>query len=95
MNYSDMSDFEINCAVAFHIGLSTVIMAENREFDPCNSWAGAGPVIADNHIAVVPYQHSLPQAWPTAFGMVSKFATEDKNPLRAAMIVFLVMKEAE
>lgn len=62
-------------------------------FDPCNNQADAWPIILENHIAVVPYHYSLPQAWPTAFGVASKFCTEDANPLRAAMIVFLKMNE--
>ena len=61
--------------------------------DYCNNPADAWPIIVEHHIAVVPYRHTLPQAWPTAFGLRSKFTTEDKNPLRAAMIVFLMMQE--
>lgn len=65
------------------------------KFDPCNNPADAWPIIIENHIAVVPYQHTLPQAWPTAFGLVSKFTTEDRKPLRAAMITFLKMQESK
>ncbi|HIH9462892.1 TPA: phage protein NinX family protein [Klebsiella variicola subsp. variicola] len=65
------------------------------EFDPCNNPADAWPIIIENHIAVVPYQHTLPQAWPTSFGLVSKFTTEDRKPLRAAMITFLKMQESK
>lgn len=61
----------------------------------CNNPSDAWPIIVENNIAVVPYRHTLPCAWPTAFGMTSKFTTEDKNPLRAAMIVFLMMKDAK
>lgn len=66
-----------------------------RKFDPCNNPADAWPIIIENHIAVVPYQHTLPQSWPTAFGLVSKFTTEDRKPLRAAMITFLKMQESK
>lgn len=63
------------------------------QFNPCNNPDDAWPIILEHHIAVVPYRHSLPQAWPTAFGVISKFTTEDRNPLRAAMIVYLQMME--
>ncbi|QDB70225.1 hypothetical protein KGB41_gp68 [Salmonella virus KFS-SE2] len=66
-----------------------------RKFDPCNNPYDAWPIIVENHIAVVPYQYTIPQAWPTAFGAASKFTTEDGNPLRAAMIVFLKMNEGK
>lgn len=65
------------------------------EFDPCNNPADAWPIIINGHIAVVPYRHALPQAWPTSYGVASKFCTEDANPLRAAMIVFLMMNDKE
>lgn len=65
------------------------------DFDPCNNQADAWSILLENHIAVVPYRHTLPHAWPTAFGLVSKFTTEDANPLRAGMVTFLKMKESE
>lgn len=77
---------------------STNITTEKVEYskkslkDYCNNPADAWPIIVKHHIAVVPYRHTLPQAWPTAFGLRSKFTTEDTNPLRAAMIVFLMMQ---
>lgn len=64
-------------------------------FNPCNNPSDAWPIIVENNIAVVPYRHTTPQAWPTKFGAISKFGTEDKNPLRAAMIVYLMMKDSE
>lgn len=101
MDYSKMSDVEINHAVAsvlpgrYITYPGHVMNSETEEdFDPCNNPEDAWPIISEHNIAVVPYRHTLPQAWPTAFGMVSKFTTEDKNPLRAAMIVFLKMQES-
>lgn len=120
MDYSKMSDFEINSAVARSFGLADflffkvdeeicsgpvwevgsgntyngVLCSKGNPFDPCNNPADAWSIITEHNISVVPYRHTLPQAWPTAFGMVSKFTTEDKNPLRAAMIVFLKMQES-
>lgn len=99
MNYSEMSDFEINKAVAFHIGLSTVIAAENLEFNPCNSWADAGPIIEK-------YRITMNAQFGGWFCFVSTAKTMSQleegnhhfshmhdNPLRAAMIVFLMMQE--
>lgn len=113
MDYSKMSDFEINLAVA-HIAIGSggydwssdkkeVYLAAmdggeflpNSYFNPCNNPADAWPIITENNIAVVPYKHTIPQAWPTSFGLVSKFTTEDRNPLRAAMITFLKMQESK
>ncbi|MEH1303684.1 phage protein NinX family protein [Raoultella ornithinolytica] len=111
MDYSKLSDFEINKLVFERkttlAALSYPHNADKRScghkdinniyhwFDFCNNPADAWPIIIENHIAVAPYQHTLPQAWPTAFGLVSKFTTEDKNPLRAAMITFLKMQESQ
>jgi hypothetical protein len=64
-------------------------------FNPCNNPSDAWPIIVENNIAIVPCRHAIPQAWPTKFGMASKFLVEDRNPLRAAMIVYLMMKESE
>jgi len=112
MDYSKLSDFEINLKLAHIIlgkdnydwnpdkkevylaGVDGGELLPNGYFDPCNNPADAWPILLENHIAVVPYRHTLPQAWPTAFGMASKFTTEHANPLRAGMIVFLMMQES-
>ena len=93
MNYSEMLDFEINKAVAFHIGLSTVIAAENLEFNPCNSWADAGPIIDQYGIGLMPLKRDLPKAWDISAGLLSNTDYKHENILRAAMIVFLMMQE--
>lgn len=109
MNYSKMTDFEINREVAGKVGgfLAKDIFEEERtifkwhpgnkysKFDPCNSWADAGPIIVSNLIALKPV--------PLFVGGHRWFATKgegdfgikaaDNNPLRAAMIVFLKMQE--
>ncbi|KLG03024.1 hypothetical protein YA49_21650 [Enterobacter cloacae subsp. cloacae] len=113
MDYSKLSDFEINRAVAIAIGFNpddcdiakrgspSVGVEWNedtgyaiRAFDYCNNPADAWPIIEANNIAVIPYRHTLPQAWPTAFGVTSRFTTEDEKPLRAAMIVILKLQES-
>lgn len=119
MDYSKLSDFEINAAVfeALHggspdykegdggamvlisyegdvIGGDAVEVEVDRGvFNPCNNPADAWPIIEANNIAVIPYRHTPPQAWPTAFGVTSRFTTEDEKPLRAAMIVILKLQE--
>lgn len=85
MDYSKLSDIEIDTMVS-------KICSPEFHRNYCNNPADAWMVILEHHIAVVPYRHTLPQAWPTAFGVISIFATEDANPLRAAMIVFLMMQ---
>ncbi|CNI09222.1 Protein of uncharacterised function (DUF2591) [Yersinia pekkanenii] len=51
-DYSAMSDFEINKAVAFHIGLCTVIDAENGDYKPCNYPADAWPIMLEHGIGI-------------------------------------------
>ena len=102
MIYSEMSDFEINCAVAKALGynrpgfLRAVLAGEESEgekFDPCNSWADAGPIIHDKKINLYfSNNKNMAQFYQHGFESVQ---CEDFNPLRAAMIVFLMMKEAD
>ncbi|WKZ94084.1 DUF2591 family protein [Chimaeribacter arupi] len=63
-----------------------------KEFDPCNSWADAGPIIQEHGIVVACYQRMEPQAWPAMEGTISSSHSRNKNPLRAAMECFLKMK---
>lgn len=94
-DYSVMSDFEINKAVAFHMGLSMVIIAENGkygEFDPCGNPADAWPIVTSNLIGVEPiYQNGT--KWLAHAGDDSEFRCVDTSSLRAAMIVYLQMME--
>lgn len=64
--------------------------------DYCNSWADAGPIIMGNKICLSCYPHR--NDWD-AFTLSDKgYAEEttyDENPLRAAMIVFLMMQEGK
>lgn len=88
-NYSEMSDFEINKEVAIATGLDLSGVTQENYWmynmkDYCNSWADAGPIIEKFRITI----DSDTDVW---------FASDDKhchthyNPLRAAMIVFLMM----
>jgi len=103
IDYSKLSDFEINerVAKALRIPFETTYYDEvftwddkqsgrfnTRKFNPCQNWADAGPVVEKYRIHLTPVDNG----W-----FVSDMATthwiSDKNPLRAAMIIFLMMKE--
>lgn len=106
-NYAEMSDFELNVEVARKVGSSLVqvdstnnpltasvhlvLGGECHQFDPCNSWADAGPIIESNKIKIE-YRHDCNDFWLAATSTGGK-AFLQKNPLRAAMIVFLMMHE--
>lgn len=92
MDYSILSDHEINVKVGESIGFAAKLMAVNKQTDYCNNPADAWPIIVANGIALLPYQHSTPAAYLTAFGLASRFNASDKNVLRAAMIVFLMAR---
>lgn len=74
-----------------------------KEFDPCNNPADAWPIIIENKIAIIP--DSADGEW-VAFNEFTlyegdwMFASDPErhvngsNPLRVAMIVFLMMKGA-
>lgn len=66
-------------------------------FDPCLDSRDAWPIIVENEIAVIPPVSNGTNEWKA-----ERFYNEncgklidciDKNPLRAAMIVFLMMNE--
>lgn len=62
-------------------------------FNPCNNPADAWPIITRSMISIRPVGNDG-QLWE-ASGMDGMKADYDKSPLRAAMIVFLMMKEGE
>jgi hypothetical protein len=110
-DYSNMSDYEINGRVAKatqKIGDSTQARGKTfihehedvgefknicigwKEYDPCNNPADAWPIITGSKIGIREYD-----GWWEARTYIPEHAICDKNPLRAAMIVFLMMKESE
>lgn len=113
MNYLEMSDFEINKAVADSTGYDGRTkrhrLSERAVFisdgvggfirDYCNSWADAGPIIQGNEISMISRRAN--GEWKAEIFLGRKdifdnYATFfDKNPLRAAMIIFLMMKDEE
>ncbi len=106
MNYTEMSDAQINDAVAIARGslirkgkALSLYQVEGADLctDFCNSWADAGPIIEKHRIAIKPVALYVGgYRWFASVGeddLAIKAA--DQNPLRAAMIVFLMMQEAK
>ncbi|CAG9416359.1 phage protein NinX family protein [Providencia alcalifaciens] len=99
--YTELSDFEINKAV-FHKakikhkyfrflpnGVITYnIKGKYKVFDPCNNPSDAMPIIIENKIAMNPKD----DIWQCGLGWN---VAENKNPLRACMESYLLMKDAE
>ncbi|EFC4463149.1 DUF2591 domain-containing protein [Escherichia coli] len=123
MDYSQLSDFEINVAVfeAIHNGSPDYKEGENGDmvfvsfegdivngdavevevergsFNPCANPADAWPIIVENRIGIIPAPEN--GLWKAAHRKVGSDSTpyhmtQDENPLRAAMIVFLMMQDA-
>ncbi|EEU7958110.1 TPA: DUF2591 domain-containing protein [Escherichia coli] len=123
MDYSQLSDFEINVAVfeAIHNGSPDYKEGENGDmvfvsfegdivngdavevevergsFNPCANPADADPIIVENRIGIIPAPEN--GLWKAAHRKVGSDSTpyhmtQDENPLRAAMIVFLMMQDA-
>lgn len=59
------------------------------DFDPCNNPTDAWPIIVENKIGLTPSHCG--EFWEADHD----YFFRDKNPLRAAMIVYLMMNEAE
>ncbi|WP_349844430.1 phage protein NinX family protein [Pantoea dispersa] len=106
MNYSEMSDAQINDAVAIARGslirkgkALSLYQVEGADLctDFCNSWADAGPIIAANKISLDfdADGYEPPQnAWCKASSPCGQvYYGGESEPLRAAMIVFLMMQE--
>ncbi|WP_369606254.1 phage protein NinX family protein [Serratia marcescens] len=102
-DYSKMSDFEINKRVF-------KLMMTGRDwdrqgkglFDYCNNPSDAWPIIVENEICIefeIDEVEGVRQVWADAnIGHPACNGFQyfsDENPLRAAMIVFLMMKDAE
>lgn len=123
MDYSQLSDFEINVAVfeAIHNGSpdykegengamvfisfegdivngdAVEVEVERGSFNPCANPADAEPIIVENRIGIIPAPEN--GLWKAAHRKVGSDSTpyhmtQDENPLRAAMIVFLMMQDA-
>ncbi|AKA61205.1 hypothetical protein [Pseudoalteromonas phage H103] len=110
MNYESMSDFEINKAVANKLGLFVAAVAQDGiivngkslSVDYCNNPSDAWPIITDNKISIM-NDESTWEASIDFDGDLTLHGTDEiltkyydhENPLRATMIVFLMMSESK
>ncbi|ELK6656017.1 DUF2591 domain-containing protein [Citrobacter freundii] len=123
MDYSKLSDFEINCLVAEATGhspldaehgyaglqaegdITAAIVRGPRKigaFDPCNNPADAWPIIVENNMSL--HAPRYKEGWMAEFTgsdddvndgfSVEYLESHHENPLRAAMIVFLMMQDS-
>ena len=97
MNYEAMSDDEINYEVAKHSfdagWLERHYGKEGMVPDYCNNWEDAGKVIFENRISISFDQDGIGTATGWSNGCAVGWC--DKNPLLAAMVVFLMMKDVQ
>lgn len=90
-NYREMTNFEINELVSE----SLLHKAKNSDArflaigNYCNSWADAGPILQEYQISLI----ATGDKWKACAACDYYF--KDNNPLRSAMIVFLMMKEGK
>lgn len=109
-DYASMSDQELGRLVAAARGMDgggsysgATLVVRNGVwdiFDPCNNPADAWPILLDNEISLVKFKgDDVWEAWgsvSSCYGELERAHAEpDENPLRAGMIVFLMMKESE
>ncbi|HHG9208504.1 phage protein NinX family protein [Morganella morganii] len=100
--YRDKSDFEINKAVAVNINGTDAVLEKfggiyisdgDRgamvSFSPCNNPADAMPIIIENGISII----KSSGGWICCHGAAG--VIEHENLYRAAMICFLMMKDAD
>lgn len=99
-DYSAMSDFEINKAVANIVFSGEIprMQEDSLEFgilNYCKNPEQAWPIIAENRINIEWHEWKDDTFKPHALSNETMISRYDDNPLRAAMIVFLMMKGRE
>lgn len=101
-NYEDMNDPQINKRVARVLGVEWVAVAQDGlildgdslSVDYCNNPSDAWPIIFENLIDVLSPTYKGHEWEATAFTKYDELvSSRDKNPLRAAMICFLKLKD--
>ncbi|HBB2823771.1 TPA: DUF2591 domain-containing protein [Escherichia coli] len=119
MDYSQLSDFEINRMVGdiifkglwpckpetsgnntnkwYYGNADTTFEPLNHLPDYCNDPSASWPIIVENRIGIIPAPEN--GLWKAAHRKVGSDSipyhmTQDENPLRAAMILFLMMQDA-
>ena len=98
MDYSKMTDFEINRAVS----MAMLSKSENPSAkyvainDYCNSAADAWPIIVDSQISIYAMGKADARGkWGAEAPHPYDIYSFNDNPLRAAMIVYLMMQESK
>ncbi|WP_170927048.1 phage protein NinX family protein [Morganella morganii] len=89
----------------YHFGFDGNGFYETTIPDYCNNPADAMPIIIENGISLIKFEHNYIAAAPGFFvegqlggeiyGLKSKLFSDNRGPYRAAMEVFLMMKDAE
>ena len=108
-DYSKMSDFEINKAVALSLGIEVVewsgkifggverkidnVTSVIGVIDYCNNPSDAWPIIVENKIWIQP--DMVGDGFWHCMDCNDDIHAKDRNPLRAAMAVYLMMKDEE
>jgi len=96
-DYSKMSDFEIDKAVSTALGMDVSGATEENNImygcfdDICNNPPDAWYVMEENKIGIA----FVNGEWRASSVMAGYHEYSDKNALRAAMIVYLMMKDEE
>lgn len=106
-DYSQVPDYEINARVGESLGMTAHFIEHDGRVkfrdekgriqgtkDYCNNPAEAWPIIAENKINI-DFRDSLKAGPMARLSRDNGVYSVDKNPLRAAMIFFLMMKDAE
>lgn len=99
-NYNEMSDFEINKAAEKLTGMycedASGVYVQSCDY--CNNPSDAWPVIVESKISLSIWQNghtwSAYRMTTNDDWMIPEHEAKDENPLRAAMIVFLMMQDA-
>ncbi|WP_312284623.1 phage protein NinX family protein [Yokenella regensburgei] len=108
MDYSELSDYEVSKRVAMVVGgfleedfcesHSVIFRRHGRHqysfFEPCTNPSDAWPIIESNKINVEWHQWKDDSDKPYALNNATMISRYDDNPLRAAMIVFLMMQDS-
>lgn len=103
MDYSKLSDEEINKRVATGIGVNPYIadggLSEIYR-DYCNNPTDAWPILLKNRISIEfdsSYDGDEPAEWVKASANAGEHFSHNicNKALRAAMIVFIIMKDAQ
>lgn len=108
--YTELSDFEVNKRVAEKLGAEwfitttvwdeLVVMVGSKCFKPCNNPSDAMPIIIENEISLI-FDTGCKEwtagvaYWVDGYEWQVSGEVRKNNPLRAAMEVFLMMKDAE